>query len=309
MDSGVTSQRTDDHVFLVGRPPLSEFLGFVTALAAEGQAVELGALANEWRAANDHIRNLETREEGWADSPPIEPLPTEQESLRQLVLSDPVFQRSFGLVPTDIAVVELDRLVVFQKNINLSFVQQLQDRLGLHPSEDDIFRFCLPFKREDPPAQVARVAQNAFMFVSPSNDFRFLDTALLGPQQVTGVQPTGAVVGVVGLVVGYGSNYLSVIHVDGRLVLNNGSHRAFALRERGITHVPCAVQRISRREELEVVSSQELQQHPDRYLSGPRPPVLKDYFDTKLRKIVPVPRRQRQVKISFGVEPLDVPAP
>lgn len=114
--------------------------------------------------------------------------------------------------------------------------------------------------------------------------------------------------GVVGLVVGYGSNYLSAIHVDGRLILNNGSHRAFALRERGITHVPCAVQQITRREELDVVGPEDLKQYPDRYLSGPRPPVLKDYFDPQLRKIVSVPRHQRQVKIAFVVEPLDAPA-
>lgn len=97
MSTGVLPQRTDEHVFLVGRPPLGEFLGFVTAQAAEGQVVDLGALADEWRAANDHIRDLETREAGWADNPPIGQLPAGQESLRRLVLSDPVFRRSFNL--------------------------------------------------------------------------------------------------------------------------------------------------------------------------------------------------------------------
>jgi hypothetical protein len=37
-------------------------------------------------------------------------------------------------------------------------------------------------------------------------------------------------------------------------------------------------------------------------------PVLKDYFDPKLRKLVHVPRKLRQVKITFGVEQIDVSA-
>src|SRR2546430_11202463 len=38
------------------------------------------------------------------------------------------------------------------------------------------------------------------------------------------------------------------------LILNNGSHRAYALRELGITRVPCIVQHVSCREELNVLA-------------------------------------------------------
>jgi hypothetical protein len=107
--------------------------------------------------------------------------------------------------------------------------------------------------------------------------------------------------------VGYGSNYLNAVHVENRLVLNNGSHRAFALREAGIKQVPCIVQHVSRRDELELVLPL-LQQHPELYLTHPRPPVLKDYFDAQLRKLVAVPRRLRHVRVTFGVEQLDLPA-
>ncbi|MCZ7673842.1 MAG: hypothetical protein M5U34_45335 [Chloroflexi bacterium] len=111
-----------------------------------------------------------------------------------------------------------------------------------------------------------------------------------------------------GLVVGFGSNFLNAIAAEGRLVLNNGSHRAYALRASGITHVPCIIQQVSRREELLVIGSNELRQNPDLYLKAPRPPLLKDYFDPKLRKVFLVPRRNRQIKVSFGVEQIDVPA-
>src|SRR6266571_6136791 len=38
----------DEHVFLIGRPPLSEFLGFVRLLSVEGQRVSQRQLADEW---------------------------------------------------------------------------------------------------------------------------------------------------------------------------------------------------------------------------------------------------------------------
>jgi hypothetical protein len=43
------------------------------------------------------------------------------------------------------------------------------------------------------------------------------------------------------------------------------------------------------------------------YLGHPRPSMLKDYFDPKLRKLVPVLRKSRQVKVEFGVDLMDVP--
>jgi hypothetical protein len=64
---------------------------------------------------------------------------------------------------------------------------------------------------------------------------------------------------------------------------------------------------VSRREELEVVN-QALHTEPDRYLKDPRPSLLKDYFDPLLRSVHSVPRRARQVKVSFGVEIVDVPS-
>jgi hypothetical protein len=35
--------------------------------------------------------------------------------------------------------------------------------------------------------------------------------------------------------------------------------------------------------------------------------MLKDYFDPQLRKLVPVWRKSRQIKIEFGVDMVDVP--
>jgi hypothetical protein len=112
----------------------------------------------------------------------------------------------------------------------------------------------------------------------------------------------------VGVAVGFGSNFLNAIHVENRLILNNGSHRAYALRDLGFTHAPCIVQFVSSRDELDVVASGDLKEHPDLYVRNPRPPLLKDYFEPKLRKIASVRRRLRQVTVKFEVDEAFVPA-
>lgn len=298
----------DEHVFLVGRPPLGEFIGFVSSLAVQDQTADQGALAEEWRRANDYIQQLKEKEAGWSDAPEIiDPSPS-LSGLCAKVYEDPIFRRSFSIVPSSVGFVELDRLVVYQKHINLEYVHKIQNDVGEALTEEAIFRTCLPFDHPQPPVTGLRISNNAYVFASPSTDLRFLEPTLLDSSQIVGYQPQGPVSGVIGLVVGFGSNFLNALFAEGRLILNNGSHRAYALRDLGVSHVPCIIQHISRRDELQVIGPRALNRSPDVFLKSPRPPVLKDYFDPKLRKVLSVPRRRRQVKITYAVEQIDVPA-
>jgi hypothetical protein len=111
----------------------------------------------------------------------------------------------------------------------------------------------------------------------------------------------------VALTVGFGANFLTVMHAEGRLVLTNGSHRAYALRDLGVTEVPCIIQRVTRRDELELMGVAELTGNPDRFLTAPRPPMLKDYFDPMLRKIIDVRKKNRVVTVQVGFASTDVP--
>src|SRR5207244_8942211 len=145
--------------------------------------------------------------------------------------------------------------------------------------------------------------------MSPSNELRFLGTMELLSAQIANYPPPGDLVGVVGIGVGFGSNFLNAVYAENRLILNNGSHRAYALRKLGITHVPCIVQHVSSRDELDMVASSEVCSNPDLYLQRPRPMMLRDYFHPKLHKVMPVHRRLRQVNVPFEVEEQDVPMP
>jgi len=297
-----------ENLYLIGRPTLKQFLRFVKSHAVDPP--NEGILTDEWQAANDFVRTLEKEEAGAADNPPITELEVNSKNERLLTefLKDPLVQNGFNTVPSEVAYVELDRLVVYQHHIDLTYVRLLERELGSSPSEEQIFRTCLLHDHPQPPVKWSRARGNKFIFMSPSNDMRFLGAMKLQAGNIQDYPPPGNLAGVVGLAVGFGSNFLNAVYSENRLILNNGSHRAYALREMGVTHVPCIIQHVSSREKLDVVAASVIADKPDDYLKNPRPSMLRDYFNPKLRKIMPVHRQLRQVTIKFEVDDAYVPA-
>jgi hypothetical protein len=302
------TQPVDEWVFLAGRPPLQEYLGFIAAQTSDETTVDLGALVRAWGEANDRVQDLQAAEAGVADGPKIEDMPAELAELAADAITSAVIQKTFNAVPTTIAMIDLDTLVVFQKAINLRYAAELRTAIEADMSPSVIFQLCVGTPDSVPTPSITRANQNTWIAVSPSSDLRFLGPALLSPEAVAGYPPIGFPTAVLALGVGYGANVLNAIAVGNRLVLNNGSHRAYALYEAGLRRVPAVIQSVSRPDELQVVAPGELGQTPERYLGEPRPPLLRDYFDPRLRTIVPVPRKNRQVRLTFAFEQIDVPA-
>jgi hypothetical protein len=306
--SGNGAELTDDYIYLTGRPTLRQFLNFVRNRSAQGHRADVGALTDEWRAAAACLTKLEKSEAGWADHPVIEDLPSSLDAQRDEFLRQPLVQHGFNTLPTQLGMVELDRLVVYQHHIDLGHCERLKQRLGLSPDAAAIFRLCLPADPTPPPARWARAHRDTYVFASPSNDLRFLGVMPLESENVTGCTSPGTLAGVVGLAVGFGSNFLSLISAYDRLILHNGSHRAYTLRSMGITHAPCIIQHVYSREELNLVASSAVTNRPELFVRQPRPPLLKDYFDSSLHQIIPVVRRLRQVTVKFQIEESYVPA-
>ena len=299
----------NEMLYLTGRPTLRDFRRYIRKHATHPEAED--SLVEEWQAAHRHVQALEKIEAGIADNPLTRPLTETETNYEPLLiefLKDPLVRNNFNTVPTEIALVKLDQLVVYQKNIDLTFVESLKKNLGPATDDEEIFRFCLPFDHPHPPVKWARIHHDKYVFMSPSNDLRFLSAMPLESRHIANYPPPGSLVGVVGIAVGFGSNFMNAIRAENRIILNNGSHRACALRELGVTHAPCIVQHCSNRDELELVAAEDIVANPDLYLKNPRPPMLKDYFDPKLRKVFPARRRHRQVTVKFEVEEDSVPA-
>jgi len=70
---------------------------------------------------------------------------------------------------------------------------------------------------------------DAIQLSSCSNDLRFLEAMPLNDDLIGRLPLGGRAVSAIALVMGFGSNFINAVRVGNRLVLNNGSHRAYAL--------------------------------------------------------------------------------
>jgi len=88
-----------------------------------------------------------------ADDPTLGKVGHEYEPLLIEFLKDPLVHYGFNTVPTEVAIVELDRMVVYQEYIDVTHSQRLEQQLGPIPSRTGLFRTCLPYDHPQPPVK------------------------------------------------------------------------------------------------------------------------------------------------------------
>jgi hypothetical protein len=287
----------EELVWLLGQPHLSDYLDFVREKVVGGDAMSPRALADEWRAANDHYHALEVGEAGIADTAECLPLPKALRPLAKALAGYPYFRDTFDTLPTEIRMVELSKLIASQSNVSCGFSGELNARLGRDPSPEALFRFCLPTERPQPAVRARKVASDRWLFTSDSTDFRLHRAQLLDPAHIAALATFGPASHVLALPVGFGSNFLSVVKSDKRLLLQNGYHRAYTLLAAGITHAPAVVQTVTRKDELVIAANEEVVSNAPFYFLAARPPLLRDYLDPKIGKRLRVYRMQTIVEI------------
>jgi hypothetical protein len=275
-----------DHVYLAGWPSLKGFLEDVSRRAAHWP-VDRRALVASWQKAHARILELKASESGGPERIELQPLPDSMQSIAAATLEDAVVQQSMLCGAYAWKMVELDRLIVHQRTIDLHHVARLRTDTLNKPTDDQLIRMAVGQGAALPPSQVHQQPDNAFSLLSPSSDVRFLETTLLRPENLQGVQFGGHPAMIVCVAVGFGINVFNALQFRNRVLLLNGSHRLYELRARGVTHAPMLVQSLSRETELELVRD-EIRQQAHLYFSDARPPMFKDYFNPELHLIVPM---------------------
>jgi hypothetical protein len=294
---------TLDEIYILGQPPLEEYLYYIRKRVIDG---DKKVALNDWRLANEYYRSLEKTEAGIADEIEVLDLDPELVPLAEEQITNPRYRNTFDDLPGQYAMVELDRLVVSQFHVTRQHTDMQQARLGPAPSAEAVFRFCQPPAASQAPVRARRIGSQRYIFSSESTDFRPHDPVLLRPDQVSDYESFGHVSNIVGLVVGFGSNFFSAIRYGDRLILHNGYHRAYALRALGVTHAPCIVKEAADRDELEVAAGRSVAANSGSYFDSKRPPVLKDFFDPRIFKIHRIRKTVSMIEIEFEIREYSV---
>ena len=213
----------------------------------------------------------------------------------------PWFTTSFDDLPYTFEAVELDKLIVSQLQVERGYSGNLTAALGSAPTPEALFRFCLPLDRTLPPCRIRRLGSNRYEFVSYSSDFRDHQPRLLRGDELAGMAQEGPLVAMLGVPIGFGSNFLSCVRSGKRVLLQNGYHRAYALRSIGITHAWAIVETVTRKDELALTASEEVLDKPEFYFAARRPPMLKDFFDPRLSRHFRARRSEFVVEVELKV--------
>jgi hypothetical protein len=296
------SQPTDQVLCLAGATRLADFIAFVQKRTVGGHQRDAGQLADTWREAARVFEALQTSQAGAADSPAVKPLSKKLQAHVEKLTTLAHFQQTFSAVPVAFGMVELDTLVVYQQHIMTGAVAKMTDSLKAPLSDAALADVCLPLSQADAGFRLAREEDGRFIFVSDNHDARFQGAQLVKPTDVKGLKVNGYSQAVLALSVGFTTNVLNVVRYGSRMVLNNGYHRAFALRQMGVTHAPCLIQVCAHWEDVGLVGSREMVDNSQIYFSTARPPLLKDYANPQLAKAFPAKAHRKEIRLSYSVE-------
>ncbi len=291
-------------LLLFGWLPQAAAADFVDRQCVDSERARKAEILQRWTRAHEAFNAKPPRA---FESVSLSPIAAGYADRLKAIAADRRFCHTFTQMPTEFMVVEIDKLIACQTTVILDYVDRLVAELPIQPSMDDLVDICLSLDKTVPGVSEMRLADNAIIYSSENTDLRFLGAIPkplgevdLGASSTGGIPTRGLL-----LLFGYGGSPISVIEVGRRVFLNNGFHRAVALRRRGVTHIPVVVQKV-RNPALEFPDA--YQGVPKNYLLNSEVlPLMEDYFNPEMAIELKAKARRRGVKVVWMTEAIDVP--
>lgn len=297
----------DPTLVLHGLFPLSRLIRFVRERCPPGHMDESVQL-ERWREAKAVARRLTEEEAGQADDVGVQALPDDLLPLGAAALRQPSMHRITSLVPRAWCMVEVDRMIVFQDSLNLRHLDALRNSFPAAPSAREIMELAASSGSSVQAEVHYSQTDGDYAFASKSNDLRFLDVAVVEPSAIAHYEPFGAASHAIVIYLGFSDNVISATRVGSRVILTNGSHRAYLLRSLGFRYIPCLVTDASDSDISDILLPAAVKQDRELYLRSARPPLFKDYNDARLTQVVPVVRKNYVLRAKLDLKRTTVPA-
>jgi hypothetical protein len=205
-------------------------------------------LIEEWQAAKAKLGATAVANYGHPD---IRPIPAEQQSYIQKVRARSVFQREWR--DTAIVLIEIDLLLAHQVSIDLIRAERSCGMLSSSPSVDELFAICLPLSAPNEQLKVVH-GENSLLLKSTNLNMR-IHRGINNPPFM-------------GIQFGLSTPFVHVARNAGRCYLCDGYHRAYRLRELGVSHIPCVLR------EGKIDIGNKIPSFPAALLESSNPPTL-----------------------------------
>jgi hypothetical protein len=211
------------------------------------------------------------RGEPVAPDPKILDFPPEMEETLSKIKGDQRLARLVKNRRWSLCQVEIDKLIPFQKYLNATYSDSISKGLDLEDLGVRI-RFCLAdefLPRRSDMLEVQKA--NLFVIEAEGTDLRVVDSKKSLDPSTRNATVT--------FTIGWGQPFVQVARLNGRYILKNGYHRAFALRSRGIEYIPCVLLDVNGYADLECSGPLSFS---ERSILGSQPPRFSSFFDKEI---------------------------
>lgn len=282
-----------DWLTLLGFMPEDDALKFVRTQTG-GSSLQTDDWVRSIRSAREVADKVSGR---MGSRPEVEEIPSEFRDRLSKLESEATFkQHSAGMKSMRFALVELDKIHMFQMTINTEYIDSLVKRAPEPGDLEGTLKFCLPTENEKPKTPMTtsyNPNSNTFSAVTDNLDLRILgNTHAEDPVNHTPIA---------GFYYGFALPQATVVEYKDVLLLKNGCHRAYALMRKGHHFLPCL---LGTTDMYQVTGAQVPGTFPSNLILSDRGPILSD-FET--RAAVPVPRRRVKVMATIHAEVQVVP--
>lgn len=307
---------TEEKVYLLGFMPSGEVNGLV--LSELGESFNLDRVKKLWLPKSQKMNQLFVSDMQLLDDEKmkvvikdIDPKHSKKiETIETQFQLNPFWQAN----KHSIKMVKIDELITLQNSVNIDRANNLAKRISKDATVEDLLDYNFDFNRKPPVIHNHLISPNAMLFSSNDNDIRpsKIEVRNIPRYAENGIDDCTVPALVIPVVVGEPSvycirTYAPVQMPDGTtkmiyfLILQNGIHRAYALRSLGIEYMPCLIIDPVTAGETDMLMGNWSQERKLQSASQ-RPPLMKDFFNPELIEKFKVRKKQMCIKVGWTIE-------
>ena len=311
------STETEEKLFLLGFMPMNEITSLV--VGELGESMNLNRIKKLWLPKTKAVQELVKTDVRLLDDEKlkdvirdIEPKYSKKiEEIEEKLNHNPFWQAN----NCSIKLVKIDELIALQGFVNIDRANKLSTKISKNPTMSELIDFTIDLDRKPEIIHHHQISNNAILFTTDNHDVRpgKIEVRQI-PKNTEQENLDSDTIPAVVLPVTEGDAVISCLKTFNFVPMSNGTqkrnyylriqnglHRAYALRSLGIEYMPCLIIEPTSAVETNLITGQWSPERKAQEISL-RPPLMKDFFNPELTEIIQVRKTQLCIKVEWKIE-------